>query len=685
MKKIFKLIFVFAAVLLCFAGINNVNAKTTWIADYHDLNLYLAQETTEDTTLQLFNDIVLGYDMIVEINGSNKILDLNGHTITTLEGVTLNYRTSHTFTITDTLGGGKIKTSEYFEPYNYMPSTDPEHDAKFVIDDVIIETDDQVLFVDTNYFYLTINGGTFRSSFALYEDFSAYVSQFTFKKLNFELMEKSANSEFEISNDTAAPITDVLASGSSIYYVGPTGKAVLRNDKMIGTRYNGAGSVLITNEEVVAYHLITLHDGTGFNNGEQYILDGDTVEVPELTYPEGKTFMGWYTNQNYTDKYNFSTLVHSDIDLYAKWELTAAGSIGGETAEFATKTVGYEPVNSWSVPIFIDNEVIIDPARLQATLTGTNPEAFEFDLDTTMGVMAGPGMWNTWSNFHVGPKTGLDVGNYSAVLTLKYDQDNDGIYEVTIGTKQLLFKVVDKFTVSFNSNGGSYVEPIQVELNEEVTRPVSPEREGYIFDEWYTDSELTIPFSFGTSVTEDTTLYAKWFKDISSATVSGIVKQTYNGKIQRQNSLRVTLNEIELVKDSDYQVLYSNLTNAGTITITIKGIGNYQGTIKKTFVRAKAKNPLAVKTSNKTVYYSKVKKSAQVVKPITVTNKVGTLTYTKMSGSSSKLLLNKTTGKVTVKKGTKKGKYKIKIKVYASGNSNYLSNYGIRTVYITVK
>ena len=36
----------------------------------------------------------------------------------------------------------------------------------------------------------------------------------------------------------------------------------------------------------------------------------------------------------------------------------------------------------------------------------------------------------------------------------------------------------------------------------------------------------------------------------------------------------------------------------------------------------------------------------------------GTLTYTKMSGSSTKLLLNKTTGKVTVKKGTKKGKYK---------------------------
>ena len=173
--------------------------------------------------------------------------------------------------------------------------------------------------------------------------------------------------------------------------------------------------------------------------------------------------------------------------------------------------------------------------------------------------------------------------------------------------------------------------------------------------------------------------------DLSGAEITGIKKQTYNVKIQRQTTLEVKLYGQILQKDTDYTVGYSSLTTAGTITMTIKGIGKYTGTVKKTFVRAKAKNPLTVKAANKTVYYSKVKKSAQVVKPITVTNKVGTLKYTKMSGSSTKLLLNTTTGKVTVKKGTKKGKYKISIKVYASGNANYNSNYGVRTVYVTVK
>ena len=173
-------------------------------------------------------------------------------------------------------------------------------------------------------------------------------------------------------------------------------------------------------------------------------------------------------------------------------------------------------------------------------------------------------------------------------------------------------------------------------------------------------------------------------KDITDAKVDGIVTQTYNGKVQRQ-TIVVSINGKELVKDKDYTVSYSNLVNAGTIKMTIKGIGNYEGKTVKTFVRKKAKNPLTVKTANKTVYYSKVKSKAQVVKPITIVKKQGTVTYTKLSGSSSKLLLNKTTGKVTVKKGTKKGKYKIRIKIAASGNNNYKSNYGIRTVYVTVK
>lgn len=56
---------------------------------------------------------------------------------------------------------------------------------------------------------------------------------------------------------------------------------------------------------------------------------------------------------------------------------------------------------------------------------------------------------------------------------------------------------------------------------------------------------------------------------------------------------------------------------------------------------------------------------------IAFTNKgQGTKTYVKKSGSKM-ITINKKNGKVTVKKGLKKGTYKVKVKVKAKGNANY--------------
>lgn len=48
----------------------------------------------------------------------------------------------------------------------------------------------------------------------------------------------------------------------------------------------------------------------------------------------------------------------------------------------------------------------------------------------------------------------------------------------------------------------------------------------------------------------------------------------------------------------------------------------------------------------------------------------GTLTYAKTAGSSA-FTVNKTNGKITVKKGLKKGTYKIKVKISAKATANY--------------
>lgn len=115
-------------------------------------------------------------------------------------------------------------------------------------------------------------------------------------------------------------------------------------------------------------------------------------------------------------------------------------------------------------------------------------------------------------------------------------------------------------------------------------------------------------------------------------------------------------------------------------TTTSTGVRTYTCTVckeTKTEVIAKLPkkaNTLKVSPKTATVKYSKLKTKAQTLsvgKVIKFTKKgQGKLTYAKVSGNK-KITINKKTGKVTVKKGLKKGTYKIKLKVTAAGNASY--------------
>ena len=91
---------------------------------------------------------------------------------------------------------------------------------------------------------------------------------------------------------------------------------------------------------------------------------------------------------------------------------------------------------------------------------------------------------------------------------------------------------------------------------------------------------------------------------------------------------------------------------------------------------------IKVKTTAKNYKYTTLKKKAQAFTMGTTVNSKGTLTYKKLSGSSA-ITVNSKTGKVTVKKGIKKGTYKTKIKVSAAAKGNYKA--GSKTVTVTVK
>lgn len=139
---------------------------------------------------------------------------------------------------------------------------------------------------------------------------------------------------------------------------------------------------------------------------------------------------------------------------------------------------------------------------------------------------------------------------------------------------------------------------------------------------------------------------------VSTVSLSGS-GYTYDGNAKTP-TVTVTYNGAVLTVGSDYTVAYMDNVNAGTAKAMITGVGNYTGTVTKTFPIGKAANKISIKKSS---YSLKCSKKAQT---FTLKPKVtkGKITYT---SNNAKVNVSKT-GKVTIAKNFT-GKATITIRV----------------------
>ena len=79
----------------------------------------------------------------------------------------------------------------------------------------------------------------------------------------------------------------------------------------------------------------------------------------------------------------------------------------------------------------------------------------------------------------------------------------------------------NRYTVTFNSNGGTSVKAQSVTYGAKASKPADPTKSGFYFKGWYADKGLTRAFDFSSAVKGNLTLYAKWeqmpptsFKDV---------------------------------------------------------------------------------------------------------------------------------------------------------------------------
>ena len=191
-------------------------------------------------------------------------------------------------------------------------------------------------------------------------------------------------------------------------------------------------------------------------------------------------------------------------------------------------------------------------------------------------------------------------------------------------------KWVQTYTVTFDTNGGSEVDPVTVDAGSTVTKPADPMKSGHNFGGWYKDSMLQTPWNFANdTVTADTTLYAKWTANLPAPsyddpdpTYAVSAPAAENGKIavSPKNASAGSTVTITVKPDSGYVLETISVTdkNGNDLKLTDKGNGKYTFTmpaskveIKATFMEDNSVLNFFYDVPNDAYYYEAVKWAAE--------------------------------------------------------------------------
>lgn len=176
---------------------------------------------------------------------------------------------------------------------------------------------------------------------------------------------------------------------------------------------------------------------------------------------------------------------------------------------------------------------------------------------------------HTWDggNVTVEPTT-EQKGTIVYTCTVCRREKTESINELVVGTE---------YTITFDSKGGSAVQPIKASAGAAITAPTDPTKDGFVFAGWYesTDGGTTLSdtaFSFSYMPARVFTLYAKWATaDIKGKTFNKVdaiveweseaVKQAFLAEME------ITEEEyVQFVASSKVTVEFAADKNTATVT-----------------------------------------------------------------------------------------------------------------------
>ncbi|MEG1528551.1 MAG: InlB B-repeat-containing protein [Clostridia bacterium] len=362
-------------------------------------------------------------------------------------------------------------------------------------------------------------------------------------------------------------------------------------DNQFTTEYNWASVVtadmkLFAKWEKATYSVtFVLNDGVINAGGVTQYVYGSTTTLPTDVTKLDSKFGGWYANEKF-DGAPILTINPSDVGdktYYAKWEENL-GNLSSYIEGFENSTLLPLPGKygsysnrpdvklgqfSWSISASTVNNDANDrkfgdtSARLRGSNKDeTNPNKIELNTYVN-GLIQITFMYGSYSGheggiIHVyyqveGSQVWVELGSVTALKWADINEMSLAKFTIPVEarTQNIRFKIekeinttkstsvsIDNITmnfladaysvVSYETNGGGYIDSALLANNAVLTKPVDPIKELHGFMGWFTDDKFTTAYDFAKPVTASMKLFAKW----EAYTVQSLTLSLTNVKVK---------------------------------------------------------------------------------------------------------------------------------------------------------
>lgn len=263
-------------------------------------------------------------------------------------------------------------------------------------------------------------------------------------------------------------------------------------------------------------YTITFDSDGGSVVEKQIVKRGEKVNKPTDPTRDGYIFIEWDLGSSI---YDFSAKVTRNLILKAVWKEQEGGKV--------TYVVNFntDGGNSVSNQIINKDGTITkpqDPVRDGYKFLGwySNNVLFDFSTPVTTNLELVAKWEKVKDNSTTGTTTTTKKNDTTSSTTKKTTtKKNDTTNTTTTKKTTTTTTEAKKYTVKFDSNGGSKVSSKEVTSGSKVSKPSNPTRTGYKFGGWTLNNKA---YDFNSKVTSNITLVAKWTAKTYTVKVSSV-------------------------------------------------------------------------------------------------------------------------------------------------------------------